>query len=278
MMKKMLDVVREVLLENELSNAEKKQLGQHKKLVRDKVSAYRYPTPSEWEKLRSLLVQRSQESNPSLDLELTAYTPGETLALFKNPKIKQWHEKMRRFKVPNEYEVVIFVPCAKTKPWENAPRGIYKAYNNIRSKVSGGDIVSAYFVTISEPLGIVPQDHWANFPQYDNPGLFKDDAQRSGLFTRDWQKYGFKKKLIVPFDSASYEEAILYLGEVIADFINNNKNKRFVSFVEDLHGKSTHSDMLDVAEVKTTKVNIERHPKRAQARQSPEQHILDKLK
>jgi len=136
-----------------------------------------------WPVFRKFLLERSMAGNSSLNPELTAYTPGETLHLFNHPIIKTWHNKIVNYKIEGNYTKFIFVPCAKTKPWENASRGIYKDYNKLRTIHP-----EYFFITISEPLGIVPQTLWKNFPQYDNPGLFKDPVQRSGgLFTRDFK-------------------------------------------------------------------------------------------
>ena len=194
-----------------------------------------------WPTFRKFLLDRSLASNGSLNPELTAYTPGETLHLLEQPEIAQWRERMKSFKVPVNYKKIVFVPCAKTKPWENATRGIYKDYNKLKNEKP--DI---FFVTISEPLGIVPQTLWGNFPQYDNPGLFKDTVQRSGgLFTRDFKThFNVDKQYKVPFDSVAYEQSISILADTIRGFIENNRDKDMFSFVEDFHGKGTHSDML----------------------------------
>jgi len=261
---------------SKLSDAEKSQLGTPKVLRTGKQSRYNYATEQEWGQLRDILVQRSQDSNPQLEPELTAYTPGETLKLFSHPKIKKWHDSIASFQIPEEYGTVIFVPCAKTKPWACATRGIYKSYNQIINMVKAGEIDPVYFVTISEPLGIVPQDKWGDFPQYDNPGLFRDDAQRSGLFTRDWAKYGFDTKLIVPFDDRAYEQAITRLSEIISKFLETNKDKRFLAFVKDFQGLSTHTHMLNKAQEKTG-IDIERHFKREKPRTPPAPYILSKI-
>lgn len=196
-----------------------------------------------WPSLRKFLLKRSIASNPLTDPELTAYTPGETLNLLNNPIIKEYHSQVINYKVPESYDTIIFVPCAKTKPWEGACRGNYKSYNKIKKENP-----NVYFVTISEPLGIVPQDLWSSFPQYDNPGLFKDPVQRSGLMTKDWKEiFGVSSRLQTPFDSNAYKECIKILGNVIKGFILNNPHFKYLSFVEDFKGKGTHSEMLDVA-------------------------------
>lgn len=221
-----------------------------------------------WPSLRKFLVKRSIASNPLTDPELTAYTPGETLKLLENPIIKDYHLKVMNYKVPESYDTIIFVPCAKTKPWEGACKGIYKSYNKIKKENK-----NVYFVTISEPLGIVPQDLWGSFPQYDNPGLFKDPVQRSGLMTKDWKRlFGTSSRLQTPFDYSAYKECIKILGSVIKGFISNNPNFKYLSFVEDFkgRGKGTHSEMLDVAGFIDSSI---RFLKRENTREEPYSYI-----
>jgi hypothetical protein len=201
-----------------------------------------YPTTEEWCQLRDFLVERSLVSNPLLNPENTAYTPAETLLLMKQDVIRDWLDNIDSLRVPESAKIIAFVPCAKTKPWKNATRGLYKSYNKI-IKENTDDI---YFVTISEPLGIVPQNNWEDFPQYDNPGLFKDVVQRSGgLFTKDWKEH-FGKRMKMPWDQKSYDEAINILSEKISLFISNNKTKdrQFISFVGDDKTFGTHADMI----------------------------------
>lgn len=219
-----------------------------------------------WPTFRQFLLDRSIASNGSLNPELTAYTPGETIHLLNHPIISGWLNDIKNFKVPNEFSKIVFVPCAKTKPWENATRGIYKDYNKVRKEYP-----NLFFVTISEPLAIVPQTLWNNFPQYDNPGLFKDTVQRSGgLFTRDFKtNFGVDQQYKIPFDESAYNTCINILASIIQSFIENNRDKDMISFVEDFHGISTHSDML-------TKAGFtgKRLPKRGTARSGPYSHII----
>lgn len=174
--------------------------------------------------------------------------------------------------MPSEAKVVVFVPCAKTKPWDGAGRGIYKSYNRL-IKEFGEEV---YFVTISEPLGVVPQSHWGDFPQYDNSGLFRDVVQRSGdLFTRDWNEM-FGKKYQLPWDENAYEEAILKLASAIKLFFEKNKrrNLQFVSFVNDAGGVGTHEDMLIKSRI-TEKDKM--YSKRGKPREEPYHYIRDVL-
>jgi hypothetical protein len=237
-----------------LSRTERAQLGEPKVGKTGVPSAYRYVPTDKWAAVRSMLLERSQHANARLNPALTAYTPGETLGLLKNPEIRGWQDAMRSFQIPPEYKTVVFVPCAKTKPWDSIhANSLYADYNLIREKVRKGEMEPVYFVTLSEPLGIVPEERWGDFPQYDDPGLFDDDAQRAGMFTRDWLHSDFGEKFIVPFDREAQQQCIQDLGAVIADFAKANEapGRRFISFVEPLSGSpGTHSQMLSAAEAK----------------------------
>lgn len=206
-----------------------------------------YPDKETWCQLRDFLARRSKASNPFLDREMTAYTPSETLALMEKSSIKEWLNKIDKITIPDSAEIICFVPCAKTKPWKNAKRGIYKSYNKIIEENSD----KIFFVTISEPLGVVPQNYWDDFPQYDNPGLFKDVVQRSGgLFTKDWVE-NFGKRYKMPWCQEDYDKAINILANKIKVFVENNqkKDRIFLSFVGDDKTLGTHQDMVNRAGV-----------------------------
>lgn len=279
-------LINAVLESVDLSDTEKEQLG---KPFGKPGSGTHYVT--QWNKVRQHFQNRSSKRNPNLDSELTAYTPGETRQLMKHPKISDWHDKMRNFTVPEGYHQVAFVPCAATKPWGHvrSNKSIYGSYNRIKDDIDAGKTnKKTYFVTVSEPLGVVPQEHWDDFPQYDNPGLFKDHPQRAGMFTKDWKEHPREKggtghKQIVPFDHDAYNETISHLGKVIGDFVSHNKSRnpklKFMSFVDNPRsaGKSTHTDMLDHAETHAGDFLHSRHEKRAKAREIPEPHLRKHL-
>lgn len=231
-----------------------------------------HPSAREWVEVRRFLLEKSQRRDPELRPEMTAYTPGETVALLRRSEIRAWHEQMRRYKLPDDVKTVVFVPCAATKPWDGATSGIYKSYNQLRDEVRKGRFPHAFFVTISEPLGIVPEDHWGKFPRYDDPGLFRNDSARAGrTTTREWLQH-FGKNFVTPFDEKSYQKAIDGLSGVIADFARNNARagRRFISFVDDAEGVGTHTDMLVHAQEKFAFIHPEdMHPKREAPRAEP---------
>ena len=162
---------------------------------------------------------------------------------------------------------MVFVPCAKTKPWTGpgvSRSRLYSAYNVLRD-----EFPQTCFVTISEPLGVVPQQRWLDFPQYDNPGLFTDDSQRSSMTTSEWAASPFGRCYAVPFDETARDLALGLLGQVVGRFLKANADLEFVSFVDSIAGpKSTHGLMLDVATA-TSRIPVTRYPKRPAPRTSP---------
>lgn len=231
-----------------------------------------HPSAKEWKEVRSFLFHKSVKRDPTLKPEMTAYTPGETLELMKQPAIRKWHEQMRHYKIPKDVMRVIFVPCAATKPWDTAHTGIYGSYNRLREEMAKGKIPSAYFVTVSEPLGVVPQDEWGRFPTYDDPGLFRNDSARAGrTTTKEWLSE-FGKNFVTPFDENAYDRSIDGLSDVIADFARANAKpgREFISFVDDADGIGTHTDMLHRADAKFDFMEAEdMHPKRSAPREEP---------
>lgn len=252
----------------QLSPTERQQLGSVRLLRNGEAASHPYPSADQWPAIRRLLVERSGKSNPNLNPRLCAYTPGETVGLLAEPQIRAWHERVAKTQISDQYTQLVLVPCAKTKPWVGPAvkkSKLYSAYNELRAQYP-----DACFITISEPLGIVPMQDWADFPQYDNPGLFRDDAQQSGMTKKIWEASQFGQWYGLPFDEAAYELCINQLGSVIAEFLGRHQHMRIVSAVDEMRGpRSTHGAMLDVAEILNPELEIERYPKRIEARVSP---------
>jgi hypothetical protein len=234
-----------------LSPIELSQLGTPK----GGASTKHYVDADTWVRLRDYLIQKSLERSSETPADMCAYTPGETVRLLAHPKIQQWFNLMKNFKVPKSVEKVVFVSCAASKRWGATTKSPdYQCYNMIRK-----DNPDVYWVTISEPLGIVPQDHWDDFPMYDNPGLFEN----RGLSTKEWAILFGTEMQYYPFDRKAKDKCISILASVIKQFYDLNKNinpqLRFISAVETPSEKSTHSEMLDVAGILQAE---QRHPKK----------------
>lgn len=228
------------------------------------------PDAAAWEAFRAMLVKKSAQRNPGFfDPALSAYTPGETLALLEQPAIRDWLNGVRDLPVPEDCAGIVLVPCAASKPWRNHANTrkskLYSAYNQLLDEMESGQRPRWFFITVSEPLGLVPQDRWNDFPPYDNPGLFRDDFLRTGLVKTDWARTFLKSRHRLPFDEAAFQACIQKLGSHIGSFLLK-QGKPIVSFVDD-DVPTTHGAMLDVAEAMGAR--IRRFPKREQARVNP---------
>lgn len=234
----------------------------------------------DWLKFRKLLVDKSKKRNPDhFNESLSAYTPGETLNLLNKKEIIQWFKSLESIIIPDDVEAIILVPCAASKPWFNHKNVnkslLYKSYNKIIKDIEEGNFRKIYFLTISEPLGIVPQDKWNDFPKYDNPGLFKDDFLRTGLVKTDWNKTFLESKHVLPFDDKAYQECIEILAKIIEKTLSKI-NIPIISFV-DAKEHTTHGNMLDVVQKMNSEINISRHLKKEQARTTPYDYIKNTI-
>ncbi len=119
-----------------LSRIERDQLG-------TPFRASEFVSADEWNLLRARLVARSLAANPLLDdPTMTAYTPGETQCLLDRPEVLEWHHEAAEFEVPDDYETIVLVPCAKTKPWDkqhSRRSSLYRAYHRIIELSNAGE-------------------------------------------------------------------------------------------------------------------------------------------
>lgn len=232
---------------------------------------------NEWLEFRKILVAKSKKRNPDhFDENLAAYTPGETLKLLNHKEIVNWFKFLESFSIPDNTEAIVLVPCAASKPWfnhKNVNKSVlYKSYNQIINDVEQNKFNKVYFLTVSEPLGIVPQSNWHDFPKYDNPGLFKDDFLRTGLVKTDWEKTFVGSKHVLPFDDTAYNECIERLAKEIEKTLSKI-NVPIISFV-DAKEHTTHGHMLDMVEKINPEITIQRHMKKELARTSPYEYMV----
>lgn len=256
-----------------LSAPERAQLGT---TVRD---VPHFADDADWLAFRQQLLAKSAKRNPGFfDPDLAAYTPGETLDLLDHPQIKAWHDQVAQFKVPAGYSGIALVPCAASKPWRDHPNmrksKLYQAYNRLISRMERGELPKLYFMTVSEPLGLVPQDQWNRFPAYDNPGLFKDDFLRTGLVKTDWLTTPWGQRHRLPFDEVAYHHCIERLAATISATLTHNVLP-LISFVDDPGMATTHGHMLDVMCSNHPEIagRLTRHPKRLTPRVDPTEDL-----
>lgn len=242
----------------------------------------------DWFVLRYIMWKRSSENIQGLKETMTAYTPSETVHLIKSAPVQNWFKKMRDFKLPENVEKIVFVPCAKGKRWDKQSikrfsSSTYRLYHELIEQYP-----EIYFITISEPLSVVPQDHWMDFPLYDNPGLFeKDIPLQTDLWTKDWKtlEVDFKRngKRFVPFGKKSKDIAIKMLADQMVAVMKNIMQDRefeFISMVCDVNPKkkTTHSLILDqvVDKLGITCLRLPKNPK-ARDKEEKKKMILTHL-
>lgn len=198
---------------------------------------------------------------------MTAYTPGDTLGLPDRPEVAAWRTALGGMGVPRGTRLVVLMPCAKTKPWADAPRRLYRAYNRIRADRPAG----VFFATVSEPLGIVPETRWADFPAYDNPGLSSCTVMPSGRFTQDGPAAMGRIRRRIPYDPTARAEALARLGETVGAWIRAQGHP-VLAFVDDgapgTAADSTHEIMIGGAAPTAA-----RRAKRPGPRQDPESFL-----
>lgn len=256
---------------SKLSDFERAQLG----TPRGGTSSRNYMSEDDWVVVRDYHLRHALKRNPGTNPELCAYTPGETLKLLSNPIIRNWFKTVETFVIPPDKEKVVFVSCAANKRWGKTTNAKeYKCYNMIR-----GENSKIYWVTISEPLGIIPEDYWDTFPLYDNPGLF-EDLGLAGIKTEIWKTlFGKESSFYYPFDKDAKKECINILGNVIKKFYDLNKkinpNLEFISAVELSSEKSTHSEMLDVAGILDKEKRFYKKPENDKTDAAREKHYRD---
>jgi hypothetical protein len=232
---------REVL--SKLSDIERGQLGN----ASGGKSSKMYMSSDDWVRIRDYHLNMAIKRNKETTEDMCAYTPGETLKLLQSSKVQEWFNRMRTFRIPENKKSVVFVPCAASKRWGKTTKS--QQYKCIHSARSARNVSDEYFVTISEPLGVVPELHWDDFPMYDNPGLFKRGPHE--LTKEAWKvKMGYDDGRLYPFDDGAKRQCINILGGIIREFCEFNKrlnpNLRFIGAVGG-NTLSTHTEMLNVA-------------------------------
>ncbi len=157
---------------------------------------------------------RKIESPFMLDESLCLYSPQENVAALEHPRIREWIAFITTAYRPvlpkSRRRVLLFMPCTKTKPYPAStehqsinqylfdagfvPVGSHALPDELLplllpgigahalnlSLLSDGKGTVIHRMVISEPLGIVPYEHIAEFAgkaspaaAYDDPGLFE---------------------------------------------------------------------------------------------------------
>lgn len=156
---------------------------------------------------------------------------------------------------------------------------LYMAYNRLMERMERGELPRLYFMTVSEPLGLVPQDQWHRFPAYDNPGLFRDDFLRTGMVKTAWSSTPWQHRHRLPFDEGAYQRCIDRLATTIAATLASTPLP-IVSFVDSPGMVTTHGHMLDVLSVRHPDLanRLTRLPKRNVPRVDPTDDLANAIR
>lgn len=194
---------------------------------------------------------------------LCFYNPKQVyFGIKKSRDIKNWHEFLTKKYRPKGKNILLIYPCSTIKPY-NESRSYKQLYTHLSDL--NGKREKLQIMTISEPFGLVPEEHYSKFKWYDCPGLF------------EWwcNKYGQE------YDKEYLDKSIELLADVIGQYLTKAKKKKFykkiIAFVRtyssNLESKHdhTHRRMLELA-AKKYKLKIEILPTRRQIKKLVEKN------
>lgn len=169
---------------------------------------------------------RKIESPFAVDPTLCLYSPQDNVDSLKHPRIAEWLDFVQhayRPKLPKaERRILLFLPCTKTKPYPFStehqainqrlldsgfrPLGRHYLPQELQARLAGdtspevlnlsvlgdGKGTIIHRMVISEPMGVVPYEHIAEFAgkpspavAYDDPGLFENRGNAVSPWRKD---------------------------------------------------------------------------------------------
>lgn len=157
---------------------------------------------------------------------------------------------------PEKKDILLIYPCSTVKPY-NKSRSYKRLYSHLQQL--NGTREKIQVMTISEPFGLVPEEHYNNFQWYDCPGLFEWWCKKHG---QEFDKEYLDKSLEILADNIG-----LYLSKSLEKKIY----KKIIAFVRTYSSNlaqkpdHTHRRMLELASKKYD-LNIEILPSKKQVR------------
>ena len=109
----------------------------------------------------------------------TGVRPYGTKEAQYRPEMERFRRRfLSRYRVPSSKEVLLLVPCSKTKPYSRSP----SHRRILRTLSEGGRLPAVHVVSLTSPLGVVPQELERTFPaaHYDIPvtGSWDEEERR----------------------------------------------------------------------------------------------------
>lgn len=124
------------------------------------------------------------------------------------PEIRRWLDRLeQRYAPPPSANVLVALPCAATKPYQNSP-----THRAIRPAIEQDGHGRAHVVTLTSPLGAVPEELELNYPaaHYDVPVTGDWNADEQELIQRAYRAV---------WKAGDYEHAILHLPPEEAEIV-----------------------------------------------------------
>ena len=154
-------------------------------------------------------------------MDLSASSARQAKKLLSNPRVTKWHDYISKEARTIEREYLLFVPCAKAKPYLPPTRSFF--YNWLWKFLKKNDLRDKVFLcTVSEPFALFPETDYARMPDYE------------------------LSPLVLKGDQLLLESYTATLAEPIANFVSRNakNHKAVLAYVRP---DSTHARFLDRA-------------------------------
>ena len=149
--------------------------------------------------------------NPDLNPDLFLPDPKSVLEALDKPPISEWLNFIgNEFLIPKT-KYLIMVPCSAYKPYEPPRDRLYKCISKLKRRLR-----NTYFVTISVPLAVEPEDYWGF--KWRGYNLIYDAP-----FFPWIEKFGYK------WDRKIVDEVLKRLGKILNKFLERNGERYEVS-------------------------------------------------
>ncbi len=154
-------------------------------------------------------------------MDLSASNVGEAMRLLRDPRVTRWHDYVSRSAKSLDKDYLLFVPCAKSKPYPRPTKSFF--YNWLWKFLDRYSLRSKVFLcTVSEPFALFPETDYLIMPDYE------------------------LSPLVLKGDPDLLEHYVSKLGKPIADFLARNakNHDRVLAYVRP---DSTHARFLERA-------------------------------
>lgn len=108
-------------------------------------------------------------------MDLTATNYAEAERLLRSKYVTNWHDYVSNKAVSAQRDILLFVPCAKAKPYLRPTKSFF--YNWLWRFLEKEKLRDRVFLcTVSEPFALFPETDYAKMPNYElSPLLLKNE-------------------------------------------------------------------------------------------------------